>query len=141
MEFDEKRITYLQMIESIIDRISNKSGNIKGFAVSIVAGVTALSFKETSPWVLLLSFLTILIFLWMNIYYLGMERKYRFLYKQVCEGKEVDFNLSLDLKESEIKKAKATKLQCLTSKSIYYFYIPLGIVMGIILIFKFKGVI
>lgn len=129
------------MIESIIDRMSNKSGNIKGFAVSIVAGVTALSFKETSPWVLLLSFLTIFIFLWMDIYYLGMERKYKFFYKQVCKGKEVDFNLSLDLKESEIKKAKATKLQCLTSKSVYYFYIPLGVVMAIILVFKFKGVI
>lgn len=141
MEFDEKRIAYLQMIESIIDRMSNKSGNIKGFAVSIVAGVTALSFKETSPWVLLLSFLTIFIFLLMDVYYLGMERKYKFFYKLVCEGKEVDFNLSLDLKESEIKKAKATKLQCLISKSIYYFYIPLGVVMTIIIIFKFKGVI
>lgn len=51
MEFNEKRIAYLQMIESIIDRMSNKSGNIKGFAVSIVAGVTAISFKETSPYV------------------------------------------------------------------------------------------
>ena len=112
MEFDDNRIMYLQMIEGIIDRMSNKSGNIKGFAVSIVAGVTALSFKETSPWVLLLSFLTIFIFLWMDIYYLGMERKYKYFFKQVCNGKEVDFNLSLDLKESEIREAKATKLQC-----------------------------
>lgn len=141
MEFDDNRIMYLQMIEGIIDRMSNKSGNIKGFAVSIVAGVTALSFKETSPWVLLLSFLTIFIFLWMDIYYLGMERKYKYFFKQVCNGKEVDFNLSLDLKESEIREAKATKLQCLTSKSVYYFYIPLGMVMALILIFKFKGVI
>ena len=89
MDFNEERIAYLQMIESIIDRMSNKSGNIKGFAVSIVAGV----------------------------------------------------NLSLDLKESEIKMAKATKLQCLTSKSIYYFYIPLALVMIIILGFKFNGLI
>ena len=29
VDFDEKRIAYLQMIESIIDRMSNKSGNIK----------------------------------------------------------------------------------------------------------------
>ena len=31
MEFDDNRIMYLQMIEGIIDRMSNKSGNIKGF--------------------------------------------------------------------------------------------------------------
>ncbi len=141
MEFDEKRISYLQMIESIIDRMSNKSGNIKGFAVSIVVGVTALSFKETSPYVLVLSFLTVFIFLWLDLYYLGMERKYKYYYKQVCAGKDVDFSLSLDLRESEIKEAKASKWQCLTSKSIYYFYIPLSTIMVIILIFKFKGVI
>lgn len=141
MEFDEKRIAYLQMIESIIDRMSNKSGNVKGFAVSIVAGVTALSFKETSPYILVLSFLTVFIFLWLDLYYLGMERKYKYYYKQVCAGKYVDFSLSLDLRESEIKEAKASKWQCLTSKSIYYFYIPLSTIMVIILIFKFKGVI
>ncbi|MCH5210167.1 MAG: hypothetical protein J1F01_04305 [Oscillospiraceae bacterium] len=141
MGFDGDRIAYLQMIESIIDRMSNKSGNIKGFAVTIVAGVTALSFKEASPYVLILSFLTVLIFLWLDLYYLGMERKYKFFYKQVCQGRDVDFNLSLDLKESELREAKATKWQCLTSKSIYYFYIPLGLLMIIILILKFKGVI
>lgn len=141
MDFNEERIAYLQMIESIIDRMSNKSGNIKGFAVSIVAGVTALSFKETTPYVLVLSFMTIFIFLWLDLYYLGMERKYKYFYKQVCNGRKVDFNLSSDLKESEIKMAKATKLQCLTSKSIYYFYIPLALVMIIILGFKFNGLI
>ena len=141
MDSEEKRIMYLQMIEGIIDRLSNKSGNVKGFAVTVVAGVTALSFKDTSPYVLLLSFLTVVLFLWMDLYYLGMERKYRFFYKQVCDGREVDFSLSLDLKESEVYEAKATKLQCLTSQSIYYFYIPLGILMATILILKFKGVI
>ena len=141
MVFGDNRIAYLQMIESVVDRMSNKSGNIKGFAVSIVAGVTALSFKDTSPYVLILSFLTVFVFLWLDLYYLSMERKYRHLYKQVCNGKAVDFSLSLDLKESEIKEAKATKLQCLASTSICYFYVPLIILMIIILIFKFRGII
>lgn len=141
MDFEEKKIAYLQMIENIIDRMSNKSGNIKGFAVSVVAGVIALSFKETSPYVLFLSFLTVLIFLLLDLYYLGIERKYKYFYKQVCNGKEVDFSLSLDLRESEIKEARATKWQCLTSKSIYYFYIPLSAIMVITLILRFKGII
>lgn len=141
MEFSKERIAYLQMIESIIDRMSNKSGNIKGFAASAVAGVTALSFKETSVGVLALSFATILIFLWLDLYYLGMERKYKYFYKQVCKGRKIDFCLSLDLKESEIIEAKATKWQCLKSKSIYYFYVPLVIVMIAVLAIKFCGII
>ena len=141
MEFDNNRIAYLQMIESIIDRMSNKSGNIKGFAVTVVAGATALSYEKAGTYTLILPFLSVLIFLWLDLYYLGMERKYKFFYNQVCHGREVDFSLSLDLKESEIKEAKAKKWQCLASKSIYYFYIPLVALMVVILVFKFSGVI
>ena len=55
LDFDENRITYLQMIENIIDRMSSISANIKGFAVAIVAGICALSFSEVSLTVLALS--------------------------------------------------------------------------------------
>lgn len=141
MEFSTERISYLQMIQGIIDRLSNKSGNIKGFATTTVAGVTALSFEETNPYILLLAFTPIIVFILLDIYYLGLERKYRFLYEQVRQGKEVDFDMILDLKESEIIKAKATKCQCLMSKSIKQFYIPLLLVVIGVLILKFTSII
>ena len=141
MEFSTERISYLQMIQGIIDRLSNKSGNIKGFATTTVAGVTALSFEETNPYILLLAFMPIIVFILLDTYYLGLERKYRFLYEQVRQGKEVDFDMTLDLKESEIIKAKATKFQCLMSKSIKQFYIPLLLVVTGVLILKFTSII
>ena len=141
MEFSTERISYLQMIQGIIDRLSNKSGNIKGFAATTVAGVTALSFEETSPYIFLLAFSPIIVFILLDIYYLGLERKYRFLYEQVRQGKEIDFDMTLDLKESEIIKAKATKYQCLISKPIKQFYIPLLLIVIGVLILKFTSII
>lgn len=140
MKFCDNRIAYLQMIESVVDRMSNISANIKGFAVAVVAGITALSFADVSFTVLALSFSSILILLWLDIYYLGMERKYKYFYEQKRKGGIVDFKLSLDFKESELKKARATKWQCIKSKSIYYFYGPLILLIAVILILKFKGV-
>ena len=139
MKFCNNRILYLQMIENIIHRMSEISANIKGFAVTVVAGITALSFADVSFVVLAMSFASVLIFLWLDLYYLGLERKYKYLYEQKRRGGIVDFRLNLDLKESEIRKAKATKWQCLTSKSIYYFYVPLILFIVLILVIKLKG--
>ena len=139
MKFCNNRVIYLQMIESVIHRMSEISANIKGFAVAVVAGITALSFADVSFDVLALSFASILIFLWLDIYYLGLERKYKYLYEKKRSGGIVDFKLKLDLKESEIYEAKATKWQCIKSASIYYFYGPLIVLIAIILILKIKG--
>lgn len=139
MKFCNNRVVYLQMIEDVIHRMSEISANIKGFAVAIVAGITALSFSDVSFVVLAMSFASVLIFLWLDIYYLGIERKYKYLYEQKRTGGIVNFKLELDLTESEIKKAKATKWQCLMSKSIYYFYGPLVLLIAVILILKIKG--
>lgn len=140
MRFCSNRIAYLQMIENIIDRMSNISANIKGFAVAVVAGITALSFSDVSFKVLAISFSSILIFLWLDIYYLGLERKYKYLYELKRKGGAIDFKLSLDFKGSEMRHAQATKWQCITSKSIYYFYGPLMLLIGVVLILKFQGV-
>ncbi len=76
MKYCGNRIAYLQMIQSVIDRMSNISATIKGFVVAVVAGITALSFTDVSFTVLVLSFSSVLIFLWLDLYYLGMERRY-----------------------------------------------------------------
>ena len=88
-------ITYLQMIQATIDRMSTSSAIFKGFAASIVAGVSAISFGNINKWILLLSFLPVGCFLILDIYYLRLEKRFRFLYNRVRTGeKEVDFNLN-----------------------------------------------
>lgn len=140
MEYKEDRMVYLQMIESVIDRMSTKSGNVKGFCATVFAGIIALTFKETSFSNLLLSSLSVFIFLNLDLYYLGMERRYRFLYNKVRCGGNVDFELKTDLKESEIKESKSGFWDCLKSKTTIRFYLPIIIILIIILILKFKGV-
>ena len=87
---------YLQMLQEPICRMSTNSAIFKGFAATIVAGVSAITFAETNTWVLGLSFLPVLTFLMLDVYYLKMERKFRFLYEQVrLDRHEIDFSMKL----------------------------------------------
>ena len=136
-------VEYLQMIQGIIDRMSTSSAVFKGFTATIVAGISALSFADTNKWVLLLSFVPILCFTYLDTYYLQLERRYRALFDQVRLGKHpINFDLE-PLKNKDILKANKHAqigfVSCLFSRSIIWFYFPLAIISVIVITLKFGG--
>ena len=70
------KIEYLQMIQEPICRMSTISAVFKGFAATIVAGIAALSYNDVNPLVLALSFIPVLLFFALDMYYLRLESKY-----------------------------------------------------------------
>ena len=101
---------YLQMLQEPICRMSTISAIFKGFAATIVAGISVISYPSTSIWILGLSFLPVVAFAILDIYYLKLERKFRFLFDQVrCDNHDIDFSMELTKDPIEIIKAKARK--------------------------------
>lgn len=136
-------ITYLQMIQATIDRMSTSSAIFKGFVASIVAGVSAISFGNINKWILLLSFIPVGCFLILDIYYLRLEKRFRFLYNRVRTGeKEVDFNLNPPKVKEILKlneKANVRVKDCVLSPSILLFYIPMILICAVVTIMSFGG--
>lgn len=137
------KVEYLQMIQGTIDRMSTSSAIFKGFTATIVAGVSALSFAEVNTWVLILSFIPILCFAFLDVYYLRLERRYRFLYTQVRMDKHlVDYDLEPP-KVSEIKSidknTDARYWSCLRSLSVLCFYLPMLVISIMVIILKCSG--
>lgn len=131
---------YLQLIQEPICRMSTISAVFKGFAATIVAGIASITYCSISTWVLLLSFLPVLSFAALDIYYLRLERKFRFLYEQVRTNvREIDFSMELPKTHEEIKTAKARICDCICSPSIYLFYPIMILILGIVVILKWKG--
>ncbi len=123
MEKETGKVEYLQMIQEPICRMSTNSAIFKGFSATIVAGTAAISYSEINLWVLGLSFLPVLAFAVLDVYYLILERKFRFLFNQVRFGKkEIDFSMELTKTSEEIRQAKARVQDCIKSPSIYLFY-------------------
>ena len=131
---------YLQLTQEPICRMSTISAIFKGFAATIVAGIASITYCSISTGVLLLSFFPILSFAALDIYYLRLERKLRFLYEQVrTNAREIDFSMELPKTHEEIKAAKARICDCIRSPSIYLFYPVMIIILGIVVILKWKG--
>jgi len=139
-KIDSNRITYLQMIQSSIDRMSTASAVFKGFCVTIITGISAISFTEINRWILLLAVLPVLCFLIIDVYYLQLERRYRVLYDDVrTKAHDVDFDLAPP-KVGELNCPEVRVWSCIKSPSIYLFYLPAIIIVSIVITMKFTEV-
>lgn len=138
---NENKISYLQMIQNSIDRMSTTSAVFKGVCATILTGISAISFTEINKWVLLLAALPVICFFIIDVYYLQLERRYRFLYDEVRNDLHaIDF----DLKPPKVKEISDSTVKigsCILSPSIYLFYIPAIAICTIVIIMKFVGVI
>lgn len=138
----EGKAEYLQMIQEPICRMSTISAIFKGFAATIVSGVAALTFNEINTLVLGLSFLPVIAFFVLDVYYLTLERKFRFLFEKVRKDEvEMDFSMKLTSDPVEVMRAKARVWDCIKSPSIYLFYPLMIAVLVAVFCFKLKGVI
>ena len=113
---------HLEMIENIIERMGKNSFQLKGWAVTLVTIIGALSARETDKRFFLLAFIPILAFWAIDSFYLQIERKYKYLYNQVRVKSEYDIDFDLDIKNIDVKRTKMTYWSCLVSKTELLFY-------------------
>lgn len=134
---DADKIQYLRLVQEPISRMSTTSAIFKGFAATIVAGISTIG-NDVNTCVLLLSFLPVLSFCALDIYYLKLERKFRYLYNQVIADKhKSDFSMSL--KDIDDKDAKARVWDCIKSPSIWLFYPLMVAILAIVSVLRIRG--
>lgn len=123
------------MIQGIINRMTSNSFKLKGWAVTLVAGIFALASKDTDKFYFLIAYIPILIFWGLDSYYLQQERLYRSLYEKVRKMEEKDIDFSLKATTEEFNSNKNCYFYNLFSKTELWFYLPLAIVCaGVIII-------
>lgn len=131
MEVNESRIRYLEAIQCVIDRLSNTSFILKGWAVSLVAGLTALAASGTNQGYVLIAYIPTVVFWLLDAYFLMMERQYRDLFKE-------NVDLSQKLEFFSIKRQKGNidlYTRAFFSITMLLTYIPLIAATVIIMFF------
>lgn len=131
----ENRIKNLEMIQSVINRMASNSFALKGWAVTLVAGIFVLAEKDADKMYFLVAYLPIIFFWGLDSYYLLQERLYRALYDKIrqLDDEKIDFSMKASLKE--FHSSKNNFLNCFFSITELWFYFPLAIVStGIIVI-------
>jgi hypothetical protein len=105
------------MIQAIITRLAANSGAIKGFTVPVVTALLGVSINSKNGAFAWLGVFPVVVFGFIDAYYLALERKYRDLYNKAIDEPDTEWGL----------KAGAAKfvdvLKACKSISVWVFYL------------------
>ena len=116
----------IDLIQSCISRMAQNSFMVKGWVITLVAACCAVSSLNSSEWKILFIFggLAIILFWYLDAFFLKMERLYRFKYEWVIKNRLRKDDYAFDLnpynkhmwetgkKETTIPKVMFSKTLC-----------------------------
>ena len=127
----EEKIKYLEFIQNIVTRMNQNSFMIKGWTVAIVSALLAIYANKENKLFILISIFPVLIFMFLDSYYLWQERKFRHLYNKVLEENESKqiklFSMNTNV-GNEFCKICYFKVLFSVTELVFYFSIMLGLV-------------
>jgi len=123
---------YLEMIQAVISRMAQNCFLLKGWAITLIVGIFALSANNAGLIIYLLVYVPIILFWVMDSYYLQLERRYKVLYERAAkiDADSVDFNLTPPKPDM---RAKTLYPQSLFSRTEMGFYLPLAVMVALVI--------
>lgn len=120
---------HLEMIQGVMNRLSQNSFLLKGWTVVLVAAMFALAAKDSRVEYVYLAYLPAIAFWCLDAYYLWQERLFRSLYNhvRVLDDSEIDFSMSVGQTDVET----VTYVKAFFSKTVVGFH---GAVVGAIVV-------
>ncbi len=90
---NDNKLKHLEFIQNTITRMGSNSFMLKGWCITIVSALIAISVKESDYRLYLAAFIPTILFWILDSYYLWLEKVFRDLYKDVSKEKEdkIDF--------------------------------------------------
>ena len=129
----ENKYKHMDYIQSAISRMASNSFYLKGWNVTIIAAIVALSFKESDWRIYACALVLNVVFWFLDAYYLKQEKLFRELYNKVSKISDdnlVDFSMNT----SEFK-VKVSAIPCLMIKniSITTLYLSISVVLLVLI--------
>ena len=125
----------IDLIQSCISRMAHNLFLIKGWTLTIVAGVLALTEKSIDNYMITAILIIPLFCFWyLDAFFLQTEKKYREMYKWILiERKKDNDDMLYDLNPTRFDEKVDSKCKIMFSKTLWWFYgIPLLIVIVIL---------
>lgn len=126
----------IDLIQGCINRMASNSFMLKGWTISLVAVVLALTEDRSNPLFLLCCiFIPLLCFWYLDAFFLRTEKMYRKMYEWTLkERKEGNIEYQYDLNPHRFKKDVESCCRIMFSKTLRVFYgIPTLVVFLVIL--------
>jgi hypothetical protein len=92
----DRKIKHLEFIQNVINRMNNNSFMMKGWAVTLVAALFALSDKDNNHHLYIIAFIPVPLFWLLDGFFLATERRFRDLYEVVSKKDEEDIDFCMN---------------------------------------------
>jgi hypothetical protein len=121
---DSNKQKHLEMIQSVISRMGGNLFYLRGWSITLAAGLLALLSQKDHPRIfplIILAAATIIFWIY-DGYFLAQERRYRDLYEKVrnLDDKDVDFSMNAS---DFAQYKKNTLVYCMGSRALAPFYV------------------
>lgn len=136
---DNEKTKHLEFIQSVITRLNSNSFQIKGWAITVIAGVLVISTTMQNNDFVLIGILSLVLFWFMDGYCLSQERKFRSLYNDVAgiSGSPIDLK-PFEMNPNLYNSGSNTFWRTLWAKSIWLIYIPIIALLLVFYVLKCK---
>lgn len=128
---------HLEFVQSIISRMAGNLFFLKGWTVTLMAGLFALATKDSDSRFVFIAYLPVFVFWFLDGFFLSQERLFRNLYKDVTKLKDKDIDFSMDTSKYKVY-FKNTWIASTFSRTLILFYLSLLLAMTVI-IFLING--
>jgi len=129
----DKKLKHLEMIQVVISRMAGNSFLLKGWSITLTAAVFALaSNKDSHALLVLVALLPVVMFWWLDGFFLHQERLFRKLYDHVrlLEEDKIDFSMDTSPFQDSVK----TVSQVIWSTTLKNFHLSIATIVGFVFI-------
>jgi hypothetical protein len=117
----ENKIKHLEFIQNVITRMNTNSFLIKGWMVTLVSALFALAAKDSDSRYVLVTYIAIPIFWYLDAFYLSQERQYRALYDAIRGTEATDFSMNA----SVYATGRNRWISAVFSRTLLALYVPM----------------
>ena len=126
---NENKRSHLEMIQGIVNRLSQNSFLLKGWSVILVSALMTLAAKDSNLVFIFLAYFPALAFWFLDGYFLWQERLFRALYDHVRNLNEENIDFSMNT--SIVKDKVDSWIEVSLSKTLRIFH---GVVLFSIIV-------
>ncbi|MBI3352222.1 MAG: hypothetical protein HY036_06555 [Nitrospirae bacterium] len=135
----ESKHTHLEMIQGIVNRLSNNSFLLKGWSVVLVSGLFALAAKDAKPLFVYIAYFPCFIFWGLDGYFLWQEKLFRVLYDKVraLDLSSIDYSMNT----ANVSGSTESWLEVVFSKTLLAFHgtVLVTIIIVMLVLLKTQG--
>ncbi|MFJ5714224.1 hypothetical protein [Neobacillus sp. NPDC093127] len=136
---NENKLKHLEFIQGVINRMGQNSFLLKGWTVTLVAGLFVFANTQDMDWRMIsIAFIPSIFFWLLDGYFLWQEKLFRNLYdhiRKIGEGEPIDF--SMDVKPFVFETSSWIRICLSNTLSLFYFPIIVIIIITMTLVCKY----